>query len=161
MFLPRPRLPPVTNAILGDWVILINLSFVSIDKPHIPECCLNRRSLNWISETHVSLCVNAQIVGQALNEQARLDGPFNARTWDGRSKCICSITTVLFDFLWGRGINFTYFFDPKIYDQIIETESTQIILGRGLDIYYPPHPVMPNDQQFRRTRKCRIIYLQK
>jgi hypothetical protein len=116
--------------------------------------------LNWISETHVSLGVNAQIVGQALDDQAGLDGPFNAQTRDGRSKCICSITTVLFDFLWSRGINFTYLFDPKIHDRIIETESTQIILSRGLDIYYPPDPVMPNDQQFRRTQKSRIIYLQ-
>jgi hypothetical protein len=32
--------------------------------------------LNRISETHVSLGGNAQIVGQALNDQARLDGPF-------------------------------------------------------------------------------------
>jgi SNF2 family DNA or RNA helicase len=60
-----------------------------------------------------------------------------------------------------KGINFTYSFDSNIHDRIIETESTQIILGRGLDIYYPPDPGMPNDQQFRRTRKCRIIFLTK
>jgi len=60
-----------------------------------------------------------------------------------------------------KGLNLSYSFDPRIHDRTIETESIQIILGRGLDIYYPPESSLPDDQQYRRTRKCRIIYLSK
>jgi hypothetical protein len=36
---------------------------------------------------------------------------------------------------------------------MIETENWQIVLGRGLDFYYPPEPGQPT----RRARRCRII----
>jgi len=52
-----------------------------------------------------------------------------------------------------KGFQFSYRFDPEIHDRMIETEDWQIVLGRGLDFYYPPEP----GQGARRTKKCRII----
>jgi hypothetical protein len=37
-----------------------------------------------------------------------------------------------------KGFAFSYQFDPEIHDRMIETEDWQIVLGRGLDFYYPP-----------------------
>jgi hypothetical protein len=56
-----------------------------------------------------------------------------------------------------KGFLFTYRFDPEIHDRMIETENWQIVLGRGLDFYYPPEP----GQAARRARRCRIIYIPK
>jgi ATP-dependent Lon protease len=58
-----------------------------------------------------------------------------------------------------KGIRFTYAFDPQIHDRFIETDQWQIILGRGLDIYYPPEPGRTHLPQSRRAKKCRIIFL--
>jgi len=60
-----------------------------------------------------------------------------------------------------KGFSVNYAFDEKIHDRCIETDNWQIILGRGLDFYYPPDPGRPLSLQARRTRKCRIIYLPK
>jgi hypothetical protein len=57
------------------------------------------------------------------------------------------------------GVNFSYSFDPQIHDRLIETDDWQIILGRGLDMYYPPE--RPGAAQERRAKHCRIIYVQK
>jgi len=54
-----------------------------------------------------------------------------------------------------KGFQFTYRFAPDIHDRMIETENWQIVLGRGLDFYYPPEPGQPT----RRARRCRIIYI--
>jgi hypothetical protein len=54
-----------------------------------------------------------------------------------------------------------YAFDPQIHDRFIETEQWQIILGRGLDFYYPPDPGRVHLPQSRRAKKCRIIFLPK
>jgi hypothetical protein len=54
-----------------------------------------------------------------------------------------------------KGFLFAYRFDPEIHDRMIETENWQIVLGRGLDFYYPPEP----GQAARRARRCRIIYI--
>src|SRR5260370_5215577 len=54
-----------------------------------------------------------------------------------------------------RGFQFSYRFDPESHDRMIETENWQIVLGRGLDFYYPPEP----GQKGRRARRCRIIYI--
>jgi ATP-dependent Lon protease len=54
-----------------------------------------------------------------------------------------------------KGFLFGYRFDPEIHDRMIETENWQIVLGRGLDFYYPPEPGQPA----RRARRCRIIYI--
>jgi hypothetical protein len=56
-----------------------------------------------------------------------------------------------------KGFLFSYRFDPEIHDRMIETENWQIVLGRGLDFYYPPEP----GQAARRARRCRIIYIPK
>lgn len=60
-----------------------------------------------------------------------------------------------------KGIKFSYAFDPQIHDRFIETEQWQIILGRGLDFYYPPEPGRAPLSQARRAKKCRIIFLSK
>ena len=56
-----------------------------------------------------------------------------------------------------KGFQFTYRFAPDIHDRMMETENWQIVLGRGLDFYYPPEPGQPT----RRARRCRIIYIPK
>jgi hypothetical protein len=56
-----------------------------------------------------------------------------------------------------KGFQFSYCFDPEIHDRMIETEKWQIVLGRGLDFYYPPEP----GQSARRAKKCRIIFIPK
>jgi ATP-dependent Lon protease len=85
----------------------------------------------------------------------------NDRFGISREKKSRELLNSLKERLKNKSINFTYSFDPTIHDRIIETESAQIILGRGLDIYYPPDHGMPNGQQYRRTRKCRIVFLNK
>jgi ATP-dependent helicase YprA (DUF1998 family) len=60
-----------------------------------------------------------------------------------------------------RGINLDYAFDDKIHDRMIETDQWEIILGRGLDLYYPPERGYPDTLDHRRARQCRIIYLTK
>jgi ATP-dependent Lon protease len=60
-----------------------------------------------------------------------------------------------------KGIRFTYAFDPQMHDRCIETEQWQIILGRGLDFYYPPDPGRVHLPQGCRAKKCRIIFLPK
>jgi hypothetical protein len=60
-----------------------------------------------------------------------------------------------------KGLALDYAFDETIHDRCIETDDWQIILGRGLDFYYPPDPGRTASLQARRTRKCRIIYLPK
>ena len=54
-----------------------------------------------------------------------------------------------------KGFLFAYRFDSEIHDRMIETENWQIVLGRGLDFYYPPE----QGQAARRARRCRIIYI--
>jgi ATP-dependent helicase YprA (DUF1998 family) len=54
-----------------------------------------------------------------------------------------------------KGFQFAYRFDPEMHDRMIETENWQIVLGRGLDFYYPPEP----GQRTRRARGCKIIYI--
>jgi hypothetical protein len=54
-----------------------------------------------------------------------------------------------------KGFQFAYRFDPDIHDRVIETENWQIVLGRGLDFYYPPEP----GERSRRARGCKIIYI--
>jgi len=54
-----------------------------------------------------------------------------------------------------KGFLFSYRFEPEIHDRMIETEAWQIVLGRGLDFYYPPEP----GQATRRARRCRIIFI--
>ena len=56
-----------------------------------------------------------------------------------------------------RGITLEYTFDEAIHDRLIETEAWRIILGRGLDLFYPPEPGFP----VRQAKECRIIYLSK
>ncbi|MBW1716033.1 MAG: DEAD/DEAH box helicase [Deltaproteobacteria bacterium] len=58
-----------------------------------------------------------------------------------------------------KGIEFSYSFDPQIHDRLIETDRWQIILGRGLDFYYPPEP--GRIRETKRAKKCRIIFLSK
>jgi ATP-dependent Lon protease len=58
-----------------------------------------------------------------------------------------------------RNINVTYSFDPALHDRWVETDKWQIILGRGLDFYYPPKPGQPG--KTRGTKKFRVIYLPK
>jgi hypothetical protein len=60
-----------------------------------------------------------------------------------------------------KGIKFSYTFDPQIHDRFIETEQWQIILGRGLDLYYPPESGRAHLSQARQAKKCRIIFLSK
>lgn len=60
-----------------------------------------------------------------------------------------------------RGMAFSYAFNPQIHDRYIETEQWHIILGRGLDFYYPPEPGRIHQHQDRRVRKFRIIFLPK
>lgn len=52
-------------------------------------------------------------------------------------------------------IQFSYQFDSTIHDRLIQTTDWQIILGRGLDIYYPP------DNGERSARQCNIVYLRR
>jgi ATP-dependent helicase YprA (DUF1998 family) len=60
-----------------------------------------------------------------------------------------------------RGIKFSYSFDLQIHDRFIETDDWQIMLGRGLDFFYPPEPGRAPTSQARRAKKCRIIFLSK
>jgi ATP-dependent helicase YprA (DUF1998 family) len=59
-----------------------------------------------------------------------------------------------------KGITLSYSFDPQIHDRLIETEQWQIILGRGLDIFYPPDTTA-SFSQMRRTKASHIIYINK
>ncbi len=59
------------------------------------------------------------------------------------------------------GIYFTYSFDPKIHDRFIETDEWQIILGRDLDMYYPPEPGLANIPPGKRARACKIIAIRR
>ncbi|MGA9771159.1 MAG: DEAD/DEAH box helicase [Blastocatellia bacterium] len=63
--------------------------------------------------------------------------------------------------LAGKGIKFIYMFDPQAHDRFIETENWQIILGRGLDFYYPPDAGQSYATEGRRTKKCRLIFIPK
>jgi hypothetical protein len=56
-----------------------------------------------------------------------------------------------------RGFVLSYRFDNQIHDRMIETNNWQIVLGRGLDFFYPPDP----GQKSRRAKRCRIIYIPK
>jgi ATP-dependent Lon protease len=60
-----------------------------------------------------------------------------------------------------KGVQLSYSFDEAMHDRFIETDDWQIMLGRGLDMYYPPDRGRPPTLQARRTKKCRIIYLPK
>ena len=59
------------------------------------------------------------------------------------------------------GIELTYRFDAAIHDRCLETQELQIILGRGLDIFYPPERGSNTGGFGRRVRQCNIIYLPK
>lgn len=61
--------------------------------------------------------------------------------------------------LANKKIELLYTFDPHIHDRYIETEHWQIILGRGLDIFYPPERGSVTTQLSRKVRSCNIIYL--
>jgi hypothetical protein len=54
-----------------------------------------------------------------------------------------------------QGIDFRYSFNPKAHDRYLETQDWRIILGRGLDIFYPPEGGIIG----RRVRSCKVIYL--
>ena len=60
-----------------------------------------------------------------------------------------------------KGMQFTYSFDPHLHDRLIETENWQIILGRGLDFYYPPASGQGHDYSRRQVRKCQVVFLSK
>ncbi len=64
------------------------------------------------------------------------------------------------DFWSGEDLHLAFSFDPTIHDRYIETDAWQIILGRGLDIFYPPEPG-PGDRLIRKARRCTIVYLPK
>ncbi|MCK4304900.1 MAG: hypothetical protein KAY24_11740 [Candidatus Eisenbacteria sp.] len=48
---------------------------------------------------------------------------------------------------------------PKAHDRFIEGGASRIMLGRGLEIFYPPDWSPHGEYLGRRTRKCRIVYL--
>ena len=52
-------------------------------------------------------------------------------------------------------IQFSYHFDSTVHDRLIQTTGWQIILGRGLDIYYPP------ENGERPAKQCNIVYLRR
>jgi ATP-dependent helicase YprA (DUF1998 family) len=56
-----------------------------------------------------------------------------------------------------RDITLRYSFDHTLHDRQIETADWRIVLGRGLDIYYP---AARGETQLR-AKKCRVIYLRK
>jgi ATP-dependent helicase YprA (DUF1998 family) len=56
-----------------------------------------------------------------------------------------------------KRIQLSYSFDPQVHDRLIETDDWQILLGRGLDMYYPPE----RDGTDRRAKHCRIIFVPK
>ncbi|MCK4303701.1 MAG: DUF1998 domain-containing protein, partial [Candidatus Eisenbacteria sp.] len=61
----------------------------------------------------------------------------------------------------GEELAFDFSFDPAIHDRFIETEEWHIILGRGLDIYYPPEYGADGRFIGRRARACTIAFLPK
>ena len=61
----------------------------------------------------------------------------------------------------GEDLHLTFAFDPTIHDRFIETEKWQIILGRGLDIFYPPEYGPGGRLIGRKARRCTIVYLPK
>ncbi|MFY9224892.1 MAG: DEAD/DEAH box helicase [Blastocatellia bacterium] len=63
--------------------------------------------------------------------------------------------------LLSKGFNFSYSFDEKSHDRMIETKDWQIILGRGLDFFYPVDSRLANLPQNRKARDCQIIFLPK
>ncbi|MBU1701759.1 MAG: DEAD/DEAH box helicase [Candidatus Eisenbacteria bacterium] len=60
-----------------------------------------------------------------------------------------------------EGVQFSYTFDPLLHDRYIETEDWRIILGRGLDIFYPPDYAPDGKYLGRRTRKTVLVFLPK
>ncbi len=65
------------------------------------------------------------------------------------------------DYWAGEDLQLTFSFDPTIHDRFIETEKWHIILGRGLDIFYPPEYGHGDQVPVRRARRCTIVYLPK
>lgn len=56
-----------------------------------------------------------------------------------------------------KGIQFSYGFDRQTHDRLIDTDDWQILLGRGLDMYYPPErDAAPG---VRRAKSCRIVFI--
>ncbi|MDQ7826890.1 MAG: MIT C-terminal domain-containing protein [Candidatus Eremiobacteraeota bacterium] len=58
-----------------------------------------------------------------------------------------------------RGIELSFTFEQTLHDRSIETEKWQVILGRGLDMFYPPEP--GKSSKTRLAKKCRVIYVPK
>jgi hypothetical protein len=58
-----------------------------------------------------------------------------------------------------EGLEFEFRFDPAIHDRYIESPKWRILLGRGLDLYYPPEFGPHGERLGRRARKCTIVYL--
>jgi len=56
-------------------------------------------------------------------------------------------------------VEFAYRFDPAIHDRYIESPQWRILLGRGLDIYYPPDFSPRGEYLGRRARRTTIVYL--
>lgn len=63
--------------------------------------------------------------------------------------------------LAAKGIEFSYSFNSQIHDRLVETQQWKIILGRGLDIFYPPESGPIALRRNRRAKACHIIYIPK
>lgn len=59
-----------------------------------------------------------------------------------------------------RGIGFDYTFDRSVHDRQLVGGGWQILLGRGLDLFYPPERD-ERGQTRRRARACRVVYLRR
>ncbi len=59
-----------------------------------------------------------------------------------------------------RRLTVTYRFDVTQHDRFIETDRHYIILGRGLDLFYPDSPFTPLPER-RRARGCKVVYIPK
>lgn len=59
-----------------------------------------------------------------------------------------------------KGVRVTYRFDPVQHDRFLETDKHYVILGRGLDLFYPNSPFASLHER-QRARACKIIYIPK
>ena len=59
-----------------------------------------------------------------------------------------------------KGVRVTYHFDPVQHDRFLETDKHYVILGRGLDLFYPDSSFASVHER-QRARACKIIYIPK